>query len=725
MSRLKHELDELRNLGLAGQRRGSIEGTLDEQRRRAAQAVADSAARTGRALFRRSSADGAIAAAIAQWESRWTEDGREYFVNARTGVSQWERPAEPAAEAPVAMVVAEGGTSVQSRIAEWERRWTEDGTEYFVNLRTSVSQWERPDGWSEDVERVAVEEPHDDDDAAAAATTTAEEIVATVEAHDLTHLSQWVQEVTDDGTPYYVSTLSGVSQWERPVGWEDGTKAEGELTEEESVEDELLMADEDESEEEEWEATMTSPRARAATAEHAVATSPRTLSPAVAAAAAAAAANQAAAANAALLAEQQREAQQREVQEQRALQLAEQEILRAQQEQEVLLRKQLQRRQAEAEAEVEAEAEEARKAAQIAAAEASSSEGEYEEELDEEGYVSEEYEGREGESGDEECRLGNSPWFEFYANEETEEVYYFNEATGESSWDRPHIEGLDDLDDLDGGDGGDGSAAGSAAGAGTTAAAAAAAMTNTLGEVILEAAEAAMVGDASPGRALLTRSLSVADEVPAAAVAADVRVESACDSPGRAAFHALMAHDGGGKKEKEEEEEEEDLPEGPPSVAWRFAPAASSDAKVAAAAVKREVQLDGLRLEGRVVAWQRKRAFGFIKPLRRVNDDECDGAEWSTVLPNSVFAHIRHVHRRRHLKSGDRVHFTLRRSEAARDSAGPSGRGGRGAQQRAFAVLNSNALTGKRKWEAQDVTVLVKHHRGGGRDAHRSRFARR
>ena len=231
------------------------------------------------------------------------------------------------------------------------------------------------------------------------------------------------------------------------MGWEDGTKAEGELTEEESVEDELLMADEDESEEEEWEATMTSPRARAATAEHAVATSPRTLSPAVAAAAAAAAANQAAAANAALLAEQQREAQQREVQEQRALQLAEQEILRAQQEQEVLLRKQLQRRQAEAE--VEAEAEEARKAAQIAAAEASSSEGEYEEELDEEGYVSEEYEGREGESGDEECRLGNSPWFEFYANEETEEVYYFNEATGESSWDRPHIEGLDDLDDLD------------------------------------------------------------------------------------------------------------------------------------------------------------------------------------------------------------------------------------------------------------------------------------
>ena len=127
MARRTLDSEELRNLGLVGQ--------------------TDSAARTGRALFRRSSADGAVAA--AQWESRSTEDGREYFVNARTGVSQWERPAKPAAaDAPVAMVVAEGGTSVQSRIAEWERRWTEDGTEYFVNLRSGVSQWERPDGWS-------------------------------------------------------------------------------------------------------------------------------------------------------------------------------------------------------------------------------------------------------------------------------------------------------------------------------------------------------------------------------------------------------------------------------------------------------------------------------------------------------------------------------------------------------------------------------------------------
>jgi len=93
-------------------------------------------AAVGAAAADDSAASAEPAALPAGWESRFDDDGDEYFYNPATEETQWERPTEAAAEdaEPEEDALPEG----------WEARYDDDGDVYYYNEATEVTQWERP-----------------------------------------------------------------------------------------------------------------------------------------------------------------------------------------------------------------------------------------------------------------------------------------------------------------------------------------------------------------------------------------------------------------------------------------------------------------------------------------------------------------------------------------------------------------------------------------------------
>ncbi|KAF4737745.1 E3 ubiquitin- protein ligase, partial [Perkinsus olseni] len=127
----------------------------------------------------------------AEWEEFEADDGRPYYHNKVTGVTQWEVPVmqEAATTAVSAATAKLVGHSTSFLPEGWQEFKTDDGTAYYYNEASGLTQWERPDG-----------------------------AVVTREAAGTVPLpAGWEEFKADDGTPYYYNSSSGVTQWELPT----------------------------------------------------------------------------------------------------------------------------------------------------------------------------------------------------------------------------------------------------------------------------------------------------------------------------------------------------------------------------------------------------------------------------------------------------------------------------------------------------------------------------
>jgi hypothetical protein len=96
-----------------------------------------------------------IASAAGQynWSAFYDDEGRIYYYNSTTEESSWDAPAEgfnaaPEPEAVGGLVepVTEGSERATAATASWVVYKDEEGREYYYNVETEETQWEKPDG---------------------------------------------------------------------------------------------------------------------------------------------------------------------------------------------------------------------------------------------------------------------------------------------------------------------------------------------------------------------------------------------------------------------------------------------------------------------------------------------------------------------------------------------------------------------------------------------------
>lgn len=94
------------------------------------------------------------------WVQGTTDDGLEYYYNAQTGESQWEKPegfqGESVSSDPI---VASSGSA-------WMEAVSPDGYTYYYNTETGESSWEKPADYSPSQEESAAEENSEENDIA-------------------------------------------------------------------------------------------------------------------------------------------------------------------------------------------------------------------------------------------------------------------------------------------------------------------------------------------------------------------------------------------------------------------------------------------------------------------------------------------------------------------------------------------------------------------------------
>ena len=201
----------------------------------------------------------------AGWAQLETDDGSPYFVFEADGTTQWERPtsteeqgestsveaeAEPAEEALAELTSAmrdetpmpdEDEPEMESMPlpAGWAQLETDDGSPYFIFKADGTTQWEHPTLTEEYAEENATtqveEEPapsetvHPASDGEIPGDEPQLDSVQTEEEN--TSLPPgWVQLATDDGTPYYMFEVDGTTRWEPPSFDDPNTRTEESLS---------------------------------------------------------------------------------------------------------------------------------------------------------------------------------------------------------------------------------------------------------------------------------------------------------------------------------------------------------------------------------------------------------------------------------------------------------------------------------------------------------------
>ena len=171
----------------------------------------------------------------AGWEATSDDAGNEFFFNFETGESRWEPPPSP--EAPETLIDPPEGTIVRPRPssspsplpAGWEAASDDAGNEFFFNVETGESRWDRPPpagsgggenstGGREASGGDVGQEPRDARQGEQANTTIAGDGLGGQEDGDggLDASSAWEEFKTGDGAPFWYNASTGESSWVFP-----------------------------------------------------------------------------------------------------------------------------------------------------------------------------------------------------------------------------------------------------------------------------------------------------------------------------------------------------------------------------------------------------------------------------------------------------------------------------------------------------------------------------
>eukprot|EP01138_Halocafeteria_seosinensis_P008844 gb/GECG01009040.1/.p1 GENE.gb/GECG01009040.1/~~gb/GECG01009040.1/.p1 ORF type:complete len:437 (+),score=74.67 gb/GECG01009040.1/:1-1311(+) len=119
------------------------------------------------------------------WKAAETEDGTKYYFNPSTGVTQWEKPEPAAPKKPTEENLPSG----------WRSATTEDGSVYYFNKSTGERSWTPPTGQSTSATSSNVKTPDEDPELA----------------------EGWRAVQTDDGREYYFNKSTRETRWEKPL----------------------------------------------------------------------------------------------------------------------------------------------------------------------------------------------------------------------------------------------------------------------------------------------------------------------------------------------------------------------------------------------------------------------------------------------------------------------------------------------------------------------------
>ena len=90
------------------------------------------------------------AAEVDDWEEHKTEEGKTFYLQRSTGLSQWERPSggnDLEARSPSAADSPQHHARMSTKLpSNWNKHVDPQGKRYYSNTETRETSWTAPDG---------------------------------------------------------------------------------------------------------------------------------------------------------------------------------------------------------------------------------------------------------------------------------------------------------------------------------------------------------------------------------------------------------------------------------------------------------------------------------------------------------------------------------------------------------------------------------------------------
>mmetsp|Transcript_3943 Transcript_3943/g.6029 ORF Transcript_3943/g.6029 Transcript_3943/m.6029 type:complete len:1253 (-) Transcript_3943:27-3785(-) len=134
------------------------------------------------------------------WSAHYNDDGELYYYNSKTEESAWEAPSEgfnpPSSPPPT--------EKISATASKWAKHTDDEGKIFFYNESTEETTWDIPDGY--------VEEDSE---------TTPKEELNGVEKEskdfEMTERAKWIEHKDDEGNIYYHNEETDETRWDEPV----------------------------------------------------------------------------------------------------------------------------------------------------------------------------------------------------------------------------------------------------------------------------------------------------------------------------------------------------------------------------------------------------------------------------------------------------------------------------------------------------------------------------
>jgi hypothetical protein len=155
--------------------------------------------------------------AVGNWEEAQDDEGRNYYYNAETDETSWDRPAEfndkdnagenaeeqGKDEAVVKKNKETSAATAAKTTGNWEEGQDDEGRTYYYNAKTDETSWDQPDEFeskSENKDGDAIQKEEKDE---------------TVTKND--EGGDWVEAQDDEGRMYYYNEKTEKTSWDRPA----------------------------------------------------------------------------------------------------------------------------------------------------------------------------------------------------------------------------------------------------------------------------------------------------------------------------------------------------------------------------------------------------------------------------------------------------------------------------------------------------------------------------